>query len=145
MNTTLRWMLLGSFAASAITGLGYAALRYLLRNDDPFSAYNHPWQPTALAWHVLLGPAVVFLLGWIFAAHVAPHLRGTRRARLTGLLLIGSILVMVISGYLLPLAGGGGGYAICAWVHGLSGTLVLGSVAAHLVDVRRHREAIDTT
>jgi hypothetical protein len=52
---------------------------------------------------------------------------------------------MVISGYLLPLAGSGFWYAICAWIHGGSGTLVLGSVAAHLVDVRRHREAIDTT
>lgn len=91
-----------SMAAVAITGLVFAWMKYFMKTDDPFAVANHPWQPGMLAAHVVLAPAAVFALGWLWSAHILPKLRpGTRARKKSGVL--GAVLIapMVFSGVLL--------------------------------------------
>ena len=48
------------------TGIVYAVMRYACTPADPFAVVNHPWQPQAQHWHVLLAPTLVFALGLIW-------------------------------------------------------------------------------
>ncbi len=91
-----------SMAAVAITGIVFAWMKYFMTTDDPFAVANHPWQPGMLAAHVVLAPAAVFVLGWLWSAHILPKLRsGTRARKKSGVL--GAVLIapMVFSGVLL--------------------------------------------
>ena len=131
MNRMLRGTLLVLVVLSGLTGVVFAAMKYLMTSDDPFAAFHHPWQPSLLAAHVLVAPALLFTLGWVFANHVAPQLGQTRHARFSGVALVITIASMAVSGYLLQVVSGPGWRLGYAWVHGLSGTLFLLFFGAH--------------
>lgn len=137
MNRVQRILLWTGTVLTAVTGLAYAWMRHVMTNDDPFSAFNHPLQPWALDVHVLAAPPLVFALGWFWGNHVLPKLRGNGTGgRRTGLLLLGLIVVMTVSGYLLQTATAGGWRTGAAWVHGVSGTLFAVMLTAHLPRIR---------
>jgi len=133
-----RWLLWSSAAVSAASGLAYAAMRYLLRGDDPFSAYHHPLQPWALAAHVVESPLLLFVVGWFFGNHVLPKLQRRRpTARRTGLVLIGLVAVMTLSGYVLQSVSSPAWRAFLAWIHGASGGAFVLLLVGHLWVGRR--------
>jgi len=133
--TRVQRLLLWSSATTAfVTGLAYACMRYLMTGDDPFSAYNHPAQPWALASHVLSAPAVLFVLGWFWGNHVAPKLkRGVRVARKSGVVILGLIVLMTASGYLLQTVTDSSWRVGLGWAHGISGSLFVLVLVAHLI------------
>ena len=138
MSRLQRWLLWSSAAVSAASGLIYAAMRYLLRGDDPFSAYHHPLQPWALAAHVVESPLLLFVVGWFFGNHVLPKLQRRRRtARRSGLFLIGLVAVMTGSAYLLQAVSSPAWRAVLGWIHGASGGLFVLLLLGHLWVGRR--------
>src|SRR5205085_2441515 len=81
----LLWLHL-SIALTAITGIVFAWMKYAMKSGDPFAVANHPLQPHMLSAHVLLAPAMTFVLGWTFANHIWPRIvMQDPRRRLTGL------------------------------------------------------------
>lgn len=137
MSRAQRWLLWVSAIGSAASGLGYAYMRYALVNDDPFSAFNHPAQPWALDFHVLVSPLLLFTVGWVWGNHVLPKLgRGRAAARRSGLTLLGPAALMTASGYLLQTASVPGWRLALAWVHGLSGGLFVLLMLMHGVTGR---------
>lgn len=88
------------------TGLVYAWMVYFAEPDDPFAVANHPLQPTLQHWHVLCAPLLVFACGLFWTNHVWRRVRsGFPARRKTGLSLFGLFAPMVVSGYLLQVAG----------------------------------------
>ncbi|MBP7147534.1 MAG: hypothetical protein KBD01_08310 [Acidobacteria bacterium] len=130
MTRLQKWLLWGPALLSAATGLAYAAMKYLGRADE-FSAYGHPWQPHALVGHLLVSPAILFAVGWIFGVHALVHLRTRADRRRTGWALIGLIAPMVLTGYLLQAASGPAARAWLGWAHATSSCLFLGVLAVH--------------
>jgi hypothetical protein len=106
---------------TTVTGLAYGFMRYLMVNEDPFSAHAHPLQPWALSVHVMTVPALVFAIGWFWGWHVIPKLRGERSARSSGLVLLALAALMTLSGYALQVASSEVVRAVLGWTHGLSG------------------------
>ena len=131
MNPWQRRLLWITTALLTLSGLGYAAMRYLLQADDPFSAYNHPLQPWALDLHVLAAPALVLAIGWFWGSHVLPMLRRRAGSRPSGLALIGIALVMTASGYLLQVSAAAALRTAAAWLHGISGVAFFLLLAGH--------------
>lgn len=87
------------------TGLVYAVFLYLLEPSDPYAVVNHPWQPVVQHAHVWAAPLLVFAVGLIWREHVWKHFRtGVPARRLSGLTLLGTLVPMVASGYLLQTA-----------------------------------------
>lgn len=141
MTRALYWTLWSATALLVLTGLGYAGVKYLAENDDPFSAYGHPSQPWLLAAHVLAAPALVLALGWAWGAHAAPKLAGQngnggtgRRLGLTsGLVNVALGLVMIFSGYWMQVTASESLRVALGWVHGLSGVAFAATLALHAV------------
>ena len=91
-------------ALVTLTGAVFAWMKYLMKSSDPFSVVNHPWQPHMLAAHVVLGPLLLFVLGWTFGNHMWPKLMYGAPKRPSGLWSLWLIAPMVMSAYFLQIA-----------------------------------------
>jgi hypothetical protein len=99
-----KYLFSASVAVSALSGGAYFWLKSFWESDDPFAVVNHPLEPLALDVHVLAGPALLFIGGAVFKAHVLPKIRmGDRKGRRLGYTLIIGLALMTISGYLLQI------------------------------------------
>jgi len=88
----------------SVTGILIFVMKYLMENHDPFQLVNHPWQPLMLDLHILMAPGLVLVLGMIWSSHVVGNLRTrSRNNRRTGILLLATFPVMVLSGYLIQI------------------------------------------
>lgn len=131
-------LLLLSGVVTAGSGAAYAWMRYMMTPEDPFTAYGHPWQPSALDLHLLAAPLLLLVIGWIWGAHRRrdPEARRTAdskasRRRVTGWVLMASVAVMTASGALLQTTATEGLHGILAWTHGISGAWFLLLASTH--------------
>jgi undecaprenyl pyrophosphate phosphatase UppP len=134
-----------SIGLSAISGVVYLVMRDFLKRTDPFSVLGHPWQPHALAAHVLVGPVVVFALGLIARDHVLERLKNRKssQGRLSGLMTLGLAAPMIASGYLLQIATGQESRRLLGWAHLVTGLLFALLFGAHVaVSSMRRRDAV---
>lgn len=129
----LIWLHL-TVALTAITGIVFAVMKYLLQSDDEFSVVNHPLQPHMLAIHVVVAPAVLFILGWVFSNHMLPKWRfGDGRNQRTGLAAMWLIAPMALSGYLLQVSVNETLREAMAWAHGITSAVFVIAYVIHLV------------
>jgi hypothetical protein len=97
-----KWLLLGSSAATAVTGVVYGWMRYLLEPADPWAVINHPLEPWVLKAHILVAPLLVFAFGVIAVDHVWKHFRcRVPMGRRSGISAALFFAPMVVTGYLI--------------------------------------------
>jgi hypothetical protein len=125
----------GAAITVGVTGLAYAVFKYLLVNDDPFSAVNHPLQPWALSLHVLSAPLLIFALGLVFREHVIAGMKGRLNAHLrrAGLATLSLLLLLIASGYLIQVLAGETLRRWTAWIHAGLGVVFIAAYAAHIL------------
>lgn len=132
-----RWATNLSTLLVGLSGLVYAAMKYLMTSADPFSVVNHPLQPWLLDVHVLSGPVMIFAVGWIARDHILAKIRARNgngsRGRGTGLLAVVCLLPMVATGYLIQVFTDETARAVCVWTHLITGSLYLLVFVAHVV------------
>jgi hypothetical protein len=130
-----------SFALTAMTGVVFAWMKYFMTSADEFAVINHPLQPWMLAAHVVIAPALLFLLGWTFSNHMMPKYRfGDGRNQRSGLASMSLIVPMSLSAYLLQVATNESlrrAMAIAHWI--TSGVFVV----AYLVHLIKPKAAAD--
>jgi Na+/proline symporter len=130
-----RWQLLWlhvSVAITAITGIVFAVMKYMLKNDDEFSVINHPWQPHMLSAHVVVAPLLLFVLGWTFSNHMLPKFRFSEQKRVSGIASMSLILPMALSAYLLQIATNESLRTAMAAAHWITSGLFVITYALHL-------------
>lgn len=114
------------------SGVVYAWMKYLVPNEDPYAVVNHPLQPLFLKLHVLGAPLLVFAVGLVFSRHVWGQFRaGFRRGRGSGLVMLGVLAPMIVSGYLIQVATAPGWLRGSAIVHLSTGLGFIGGFAGH--------------
>ncbi|HEX9637127.1 MAG TPA: hypothetical protein VGB99_06320 [Acidobacteriota bacterium] len=105
MSRVEKILLHSSTALVTLTGAALFTMKYLMTSSDPFSVIHHPLQPWALRLHLVVAPALLFVLGMIYRGHVAAKLKnGYREGRRSGQSLIWTLLPMTFSGYLIQVA-----------------------------------------
>ncbi|GBD31631.1 MAG: hypothetical protein KatS3mg081_1342 [Gemmatimonadales bacterium] len=135
-----RWSVWSTSGATIVSGAVYLWMKYFMTSADPYAVINHPLQPLVLKIHILVSPLLVFALGLIALKHVAEHLRRKVRAgRRSGLLLAGSAVPMVVSGYLIQVLTDQTWLKIAALTHIVTGTLFALGAAAHWAAVLRRK------
>ena len=75
MTAAERHLFRAALAITTATGLAYWVMRDFMRPRDEFSVLGHPWQPYALAGHLLVAPVLVFALGLIARDHILEGIR----------------------------------------------------------------------
>lgn len=120
-------------ALTAITGIVFAVMKYLMKSSDEFSVVNHPLQPHMLAIHVVVAPAVLFVLGWTFSNHILPKYRfGNGRNRRSGVGQALLIIPMALSGYLLQVSVNETLRETMAWAHWIASGVFVVAYVSHL-------------
>jgi thiamine biosynthesis lipoprotein len=123
VNRLESWLLHISTFLLAATGLIYPWMHYWMKPADPFSVVNHPLEPTMLKTHILVSPFLVLGFGLILHSHILFKIStGARISRRTGLILIPSFALMVISGYLLQIIISDF-RRVLVWIHLISGLI----------------------
>jgi hypothetical protein len=100
MSPRLRRLVFSVGALLWLSGALWLVLHYGSAERTAFGPMPNPWEPVVMRVHGMLAVGGVFLLGWITAGHVSERWR-SRPRRLSGLLLIASAAVLVLSGYAL--------------------------------------------
>jgi len=138
-----RHLFRAALAISAATGLAYWVMKDFMRPRDEFSVLGHPWQPYALAAHLMVAPVLVFALGLIARDHILEGIRskGAIAGWRTGLSLLGLAAPMILSGYGLQVVTGEGARRVVALVHLVSGILFTTLFLAHALVAARGRRA----
>ena len=129
----LLWLHL-AVALTTLTGVVFAVMKYFMTSDDEFSVVNHPLQPHMLAAHVVIAPALLFLLGWTFSNHILPKYRfGDGTNQRTGIASAALIVPMALSAYLLQVSTNETLREVMAWSHWISSGLFVAAYLIHLV------------
>lgn len=141
------WFVHVATAIVGLSGVLYAAMRYLLRPADPYAVVHHPWQPAVQHGHVLFAPLLVFAAGLLWRAHVWPGLRARdSRRRASGLAATAALAPMIVSGPLLQITTDESWRAVWVAVHVASSLLWIGGYLAHQIahrsGLRRSRAAL---
>lgn len=141
MSTWFRWALHAGILAMTATGLAYFWMTDVLTVDDPFAVISHPSQPYLLKAHVLLAPALVFLFGILFEVHVRVAMRGDAAVgqRASGWVAVGTLLVMIASGYALQVVTGDVARVLARWTHLVAGLAFPVAHAVHVIRALRSR------
>lgn len=140
MSRALGLWFWASTILSTLSGVGFFIFKYLFTNDDPFSAINHPWQPWMLRAHVLSAPVFIFIMGIVVYSHVMPRYQSkTSCGRKTGISNLVFLLVLGISGYLLPVFSSKSWHDSTAWLHIGLGFLFAACLASHLIVTWKHQ------
>lgn len=128
----LLWLHL-AVGLTAVTGIVFAVMKYFMTSNDEFSVVNHPLQPHMLAAHVVIAPALLFLLGWTFSNHILPKYRfGNGKNRRTGIASTALIVPMALSAYLLQISTNETLREVMAWAHWISSAAFLLAYLIHL-------------
>jgi hypothetical protein len=138
MNPFEKWAVLSTSLLTAVTGVGYFCLKYLLEPAEPWAVINHPLQPWLLKAHILVAPLLVFAVGMISVRHVWQHFRrrvsAGRRSGLTAGL---SLVPMVLTGYLIQAITAEGWLLAIAVAHIIVSLTYSAGVGVHAVVAAR--------
>lgn len=128
----LLWLHL-AVVLTTVTGIVFAVMKYFMKSDDEFSVVNHPWQPHMLAAHVVVAPALLFILGWVFSNHILPKYRFGDRDKHRGTGIAASLLIvpMALSAYLLQVSTGETLRQVMAWAHWITSAVFLVAFLIH--------------
>lgn len=116
----------------AVTGVVLAVFRFVVPSNDPFTAYPHPTWPFVIAAHVLTTPIFFLLVGSMWWPHVVRHWKNGER-RTSGMLVLGTAVVVSLSGYALFYVGMGRWAQACRIVHTGTGLVATAVYSFHAV------------
>ena len=100
LSRVLRTTLYGVGALLWVSGAVWLVLHYVYPQSTAFGPLPNPWEAPLMRAHGLIAVSGVFLIGWMMSAHVTARWPSERNRR-SGLVLAGSVLVLIVSGYAL--------------------------------------------
>mgnify|MGYP000305835929 CR=1 FL=1 len=100
-----------------IHGIGYWIYKYFLKVETEYGIRPHPLQEVWQASHVLLSPLLVFAFGLLFKGHIWKMYKNAHHKRKTGITLTLSMVIMILSGYLVQVIYQVEAKQITAYVH----------------------------
>ena len=119
---------------TALTGIVFAAMKYLMKPAGDFSVINYPLQPYMLSGHVVTAPFLVFGFGWLFGNHIWPKFRyGEQSKRPSGLWSMAAIVPMTLSGYLLQASTADATRTAMTVAHWITSALFVIAYVAHWI------------
>ncbi|MFO1410390.1 MAG: hypothetical protein U1F06_08450 [Steroidobacteraceae bacterium] len=124
MPAALRRAAWGVVLALWLSGTALLALQLLVRVPGEFGPTPHPLEPATRTLHGVLALATLYLLGWLSARHVGAGWQAARR-RATGTLLLGSLALLVASGFALYFVTADAARGLAARAHDVVGVAAL--------------------
>ena len=126
-----RWVVWLSVAV-LLTGSAWLASHYLLARPDEFGTSRGPLEPWWLRLHAAAALGFLVVFGTLLPLHVR-RAWNAHRHRTSGGTVVGVVIVLVATGYLLYYAGGEQLRAVLSLVHWLVGLVGLPAMIVHVI------------
>lgn len=132
----LRGGLYGSFGILFLSGVAWLFSRSFLSVETEYGALPAPYEAWSMKVHGAAVPVFLVVFGWLFPVHIT---RGYRSGwnLVSGLLLLGMISSLILTGYLLYYSGGEGSRRFSSLAHSILGVGAIGVIVSHIVLGRR--------
>jgi hypothetical protein len=117
---------------------------YFVLRQGEFGASRHPLEPWWLMLHGAFAVATTWMFGLLWGVHIAQRW-SLRRRRRSGILLIGLLAWLTLSGYLLYYLGNEHLRAITSWLHWSTGLACPLAFVAHRFRTQLLRQSQDTS
>lgn len=111
-----RWLIYGIGLGLWASGTLWLVFHYFMQEQGEFGPAPNPLEHWWLAAHGLFGFATLWLLGLLWGRHIVSAWK-TGRQRISGGLLFGFLIVLIVSGYLLYYTGGDETRSIVSLIH----------------------------
>ncbi|MBI3677640.1 MAG: hypothetical protein HY243_13600 [Proteobacteria bacterium] len=116
LSRARRWVTYGIGLGLWLTGVAWLVLHYFLQQQGEFGPAPHPLEYWSRAAHGLFGFAALWTFGLLWGAHIVGAW-GTRRHRISGTMLLGLLVWLIASGYLLYYLGNDAAISAVALAH----------------------------
>lgn len=124
-------LLYGNIVLSFITGTCWFVLHRWFPIQGEFGPEKNPLEPWLIKMHGASAFIALVGFGYLLASHVHVAWR-SRRSRLSGQAMLGNVILLILTGYLLYYAGGEGFREGVSWMHLATGLSLPVTLAVHL-------------
>jgi hypothetical protein len=101
-----------------VTGTLYFIIKYFFKVETDFGTRPHSLTSSLLHTHIILVPILVGFFGYFLKLHVIPMLKSKKTIkRKSGIAILCTLIIMVISGYLLQIGLDPITSNSIAWIH----------------------------
>lgn len=129
------------FAAVWTTGVLWLLFHYFMMRNGDFGVEPHPLEAWWLRLHGLCAFAVLWIGGWLWAAHARPALAFANRRR-SGVAICAFFTILAASGYLLYYANDDALHDVVRLVHWIVGLALVVPFVAHALRTSRPRKRL---
>jgi hypothetical protein len=133
-----RQTLYAVFGGAWITGILWLVFHYFMMRQGQFGSEPQPLETWWLRLHGAFAFAALWIGGMLWAVHIGPALSRPGK-RISGLLLLGMLAILAVTGYLLYYAVDDGLRDVVRWVHWLIGVLLAVVLVIHVMRARAKR------
>lgn len=126
-----RHLLYAVFAVLWLSALAWLVARYGLRTPGEFGPLPHPWEAPAMKWHGGGAMLALFWVGSLFNGHIRRALKHGHN-RISGHGMLGSLLWLTASGYVLYYFVGETTRPLWSWLHAAPGLLFPALLVFHI-------------
>ena len=114
-------------------GIGYWWVKEFMQIESPYGMRPHFLQTYFQAVHIVLSPLLIFSFGMLWNQHIVVFLKVSNRKFFSGLTITISLILVILSGYLIQVLYQQCLKRIAIWVHLIFSALyTLGYVIHHL-------------
>jgi hypothetical protein len=138
LSSWRRRALYGVGAGAWVTGILWLIFHYFLMRQGEFGSEPQPLETWWLRLHGAFAFAALWIGGMLWAVHIGPALSRPGK-RISGLLLVGMLAILAVTGYLLYYAVDDGLRDGVRWAHWICGILIGVVLGIHVVRARAQR------
>ncbi|MDE2494275.1 MAG: hypothetical protein KGL97_10295 [Alphaproteobacteria bacterium] len=132
LTSVRRWLIYGIGIGVWTSGILWLLFHYFMMRDTKFDPAPDPLEPWWLAIHAGFGFVAVWMMGLLWGVHIVGGWK-MRRHRVSGSSLLASLVLLVVSGYLLYYLGGDQSRAIVNLTHWVIGLALPVPFLAHFL------------
>lgn len=114
-------------------GVIYFVLKYFMQVESEYGLRPHPYQSLIQGIHIVLSPLLIFAFGLLFKDHIVRMYKNAIYKRKTGITLTLTMIIMILSGYLVQVIYQQNPKMVIAYIHiAVSGVFTLAYLIHHL-------------
>jgi uncharacterized membrane protein len=127
-----KYFLLSNLLITSV-GIVYFIYKYFMVLETEYGVRPHSSTSFWLHFHIVTVPVLVLGVGYLLPIHILPKLkRGNSTRKVSGVFLISTFLVMVVSGYLLQLGLSSEFNRVTGWLHSIISGIWISIILWHI-------------
>lgn len=132
IGTALRIALYCSLGTLFVSGVVWIVAKLFWSVETDFGSLPSPFESWSMQVHGAAQPIFLVVLGWLFPTHIVRAFKA-RKNRASGIVIFSSVLMLIVTGYLLYYCGHEAARKVSSFSHSIIGVLIVFVLVGHIV------------